>query len=140
VCSKQVKKNREREKKKMKSALTSSNIRPIILQPATNNRERLRFHNRTHCSISMANNTIKTYHLSNLTQTQLLSLKSRPRIDFTSIFNVVSLSPSFSSTLLFSLKWVFFFTHKNCSFFTFSFRLIPLLMMFIIKEMKLLNS
>ncbi|GAU12501.1 hypothetical protein TSUD_377520 [Trifolium subterraneum] len=74
----------------MKSALTSSNIRPFIPQPANNNRIFSFSLTRTRCSISMANNTIKTYHLSNLTQTQLLSLKSRPRIDFTSIFNVVN--------------------------------------------------
>ncbi|PNX64958.1 histidinol dehydrogenase chloroplastic-like, partial [Trifolium pratense] len=78
----------------MKSALTSSNIRPFFIpQPATNNRtfsfSLTNTTYRTRCSISMAN-TIKTYHLSNLTQTQLLSLKSRPRIDFTSIFNVVN--------------------------------------------------
>lgn len=44
---------------------------------------------RTRCSISMAN-PIKTYHLSNLTQTELLSLKSRPRIDFSSVFDIVN--------------------------------------------------
>jgi len=35
-------------------------------------------------------NPIKTYHLSNLTQTELLSLKSRPRIDFSSVFDIVT--------------------------------------------------
>lgn len=70
----------------MESALTASNW----------NRSFIRIHNTKprfcatpptviRCSIS-----INSHRLSNLTPSQLQSLKSRPRIDFSSIFSVVS--------------------------------------------------
>ncbi|KAL5097697.1 hypothetical protein RYX36_002024 [Vicia faba] len=77
----------------MKSALTPcNNWNRCFIHPTTTKAFSFSLTNtdfRTRCSISMAN-TIKTYHLSNLTYTELNSLKSRPRIDFTSIFNVVN--------------------------------------------------
>lgn len=101
----------------MKSALTACNtnnwnrcfIHPTTTKPFSISLTNTNF--RTRCSISMAN-AIKTYHLSNLTHTELLSLKSRPRIDFTSIFNVVSFLP-------FSPNWGFLFHSKNPSFLSF---------------------
>jgi len=98
----------------MKSALTTCNTNWKCYQ----NHHRTSFsvtntiNYRTRCSISMAN-PIKTYHLSNLTQTELLSLKSRPRIDFSSVFDIVTFFLS-----LF-LKWVFLFHSQNLTFLLF---------------------
>lgn len=77
--------------------------------------------------------SINSYRLSNLTPSELQSLKSRPRIDFSSIFSVVSNEWVFFP---FVFKWV---TLKIVPFF-FPFRLTPLSMMFTKEGMLRLKS
>lgn len=75
--------------------------------------------------------SINSYRLSNLTPSELQSLKSRPRIDFSSIFGVVSGFPSFPLFSNGSLSKLFLF---------FPFRLILLSMMFTKEGMLRLKS
>lgn len=61
---------------------------------------------------------MKSYKLSDLSRTEVDSLKSRPRIDFSSIFSVVSfdtaqLLAELSVENMFSVKWNQLLYHVN---------------------------